>query len=92
MNLGVLELVGVIGTTCFALSGVPQMIKAIHEGHAHGVAHGTIWLWIIGEALMLTYTTVKYLDLILLVNYTANLLIVGTIGYYKYWPRGVTRS
>lgn len=81
------EILGWIGATAFAISGVPQMIKSIREGHSSGVSHGLIWLWLTGEAAMLLYTTLKYSDVILLTNYIANLIFVGVIAWYKYFPR-----
>jgi uncharacterized protein with PQ loop repeat len=79
-----IELIGVIGSFCFAISGVPQMIKSIKDKHSNGIAHGTILLWLIGELSMLIYTFFKYFDFILMINYLANFLIVGVIAWYKY--------
>ena len=85
MTLGLLEVVGLVGATCFALSGVPQKIKSIKDGHSDGMSHGTIWLWLIGEGAMLLYALIKYtFDFILIGNYLANFVVVAIIGLYKY--------
>jgi uncharacterized protein with PQ loop repeat len=79
---------GVIGAVAFAISGVPQMIKSIKDGHAYGVAWGMIILWLIGEINMIAYTLLKYgLDIILLGNYTINFIVIMIILYYKVFPR-----
>lgn len=83
-----LELIGLIGATAFALSGVPQAIRSFKEGHSAGMAHGTIILWFSGEGAMLVYALGKYTsDYILICNYLANFLVVGVIAWYKYLPR-----
>ena len=83
-----LDIIGLIGATALAISGVPQVIRSLREGHSNGVAHGTILLWLGGEGAMLTYAGIKYTsDYILLLNYLGNFLIVGGIAWYKYLPR-----
>ena len=76
---------GAVGALAFALSGLPQAIQCVRTGHAHGLAHGTVALWLVGEAAMLTYALSMYAtDLVLLVNYGGNLLIVGVIAWYRW--------
>jgi uncharacterized protein with PQ loop repeat len=83
-----LEIIGLIGATTFALSGVPQAVKSVREGHSAGMSHGTIVLWLLGEGAMLVYAGIKYTtDYILICNYLANFLVVGVIAWYKYLPR-----
>lgn len=80
-----IELIGLIGSIAFGISGVPQAIKSWRDGHTNGVAHGTVILWLLGEFAMLSYTLIKYpTDLILLSNYGINALVVSVIAYYKY--------
>lgn len=83
-----------IGTICFAASGFPQMVKSIREKHSNGIAHGTIWLWLFGEFNLLLSNIGFWIGdlmafgvmLLFSVNYLANLIIVGIIAKYKYWP------
>ena len=85
MNLVV---VGLIGMVCFSFSGLPQMLKAIKEGHANGMAALTIWLWLIGEFCYICYTLANYSsDFVLMVNYVMNFSIVAVIAWYKHFPR-----
>ena len=83
-----LFLIGLIGMVCFSVSGVPQMLKSIRDGHSDGMAAGTLWLWLVGELSYIMYTLANYAtDFILLVNYVLNFSVVAVIGYYKYFPR-----
>ncbi len=57
------------------------------------MAHGTVWLWLIGESMMLAYALHFYTnDFILTVNYTFNFLLVSVIFKYKYWRRKVIKT
>jgi uncharacterized protein with PQ loop repeat len=81
-------LLGTVGAICFALSGLPQAIKSWNDGHSDGVAHGTVWLWLIGEGMMLAYALHFYTqDWILTTNYMTNFLLVSIIFKFKYWRR-----
>jgi len=80
-------LVGWFSTVCFSVSAIPQTVRAVREGHADGVAHGTLWAWLLGEAGMLYYSQALYADLILLVNYAANLSVLLVLAWYRYFPR-----
>lgn len=81
-------LLGTVGAICFALSGLPQAIKSWREGHSNGIAYGTVWLWLLGEGMMLAYALHFYVnDWILITNYTANFLLVSIIFKFKYWKR-----
>lgn len=83
-----IDIVGWIGASAFAVSGLPQAIKCVKEGHADGVANGMIVLWLIGEGAMLTYSGLKYTnDFALLTNYVLNAILVLVIAKYKYFPR-----
>lgn len=84
---------GTIGALCFAFSGLPQAYRSWKDGHSDGIAHGTIWLWLIGESMMLAYALHFYTnDFILTVNYTFNFLLVSVIFKYKYWRRKVIKT
>lgn len=81
--INIIEIIGLIGAICFAISCIPQMIKCIREDNANGISYGTIWLWLIAEIAMLIYAFSKY-DYVLLGNYIANFPIVIVIGWFKY--------
>ncbi len=86
--MNALDVVGWVGATSLALCGLPQAIKSWKEGHAKGIAHGMVLLWLLGEGAMLTYAGIKYTsDFALLANYIVNALVVVVIAKYKYFPR-----
>ena len=83
-----IELLGIIAAISFAISAVPQAIKSWKEGHSRGMSLATIILWMVGEAAMLVYVLGMYPgDLILLLNYATNTLMVGIITWYAFRPR-----
>lgn len=83
-----IDIIGWIGASAFAVSGLPQAIKSVKDGHANGVANGMIILWLIGEGAMLMYSGLKYTnDFALLTNYVLNAILVLIIARYKYFPR-----
>jgi len=82
-------LIGTLGTLCFALSGIPAAIKSIRDGHARGMATATVWLWLLGEVCYVVYIGMTSCDPILMVNYIANMIIVGVIAFYVHFPRVV---
>jgi len=81
-------ILGALGAIFFALSGLPQAVRSYRDGHSNGVLHGTIWLWLLGEACMMAYASKRYPeDYVLIGNYILNLVMVLIITKYKYWPR-----
>lgn len=70
---------------CLALCGVPQAIQSYQDKHSHGISWGFLLLWGFGEIFAMIYVFEK-LDIPLLMNYAANILIVGVMVYYKIKP------
>jgi uncharacterized protein with PQ loop repeat len=90
-----ITLAGVVGATCFSISGVPQMILSIQNGNSDGMSAGTIWLWLGGEFAMTIFAIgstlagdiKKKAAIILLANYLLCFGTVAVIAWYKYFPR-----
>jgi hypothetical protein len=79
---------GYVGALFLAVSGIPQAIKSIIDGHSRGVSHGTVWLWFWGEVFMTIYVLSTYSnDYKLLVNYILNCIIISIVLKYKYFER-----
>lgn len=84
-----------VSTLAFTYSGVPQMLLCIRQGHAHGLATGTVWAWILGEGFGLLYAAlVTYMGLMafiaalpLFVNYAFNLACLSIVIKIKYFPK-----
>jgi len=79
-----MELVGWIGSACFAVCALPQVIKTVREKNADGMSHGLLWLWFLGEAFTIVYVWSAHFSWPLIVNYSFNLVLLSIIGYYKY--------
>lgn len=83
-----LDVLGYLAGLCYAFSGAPQAVKAVKEGHSEGVATSLIWMVWTGSALMLIYVLGKHgVDWPLLFDYLVTLVVWGTVGRYKYFPR-----
>lgn len=78
------ELLGFAGAVALAVCAAPLMIQTVVDGHANGVNGGFLALWLIGEVIMLAYVLLEHLPLPLILNYAANVLMVGVVGWYKW--------
>lgn len=67
-----------------AVCAAPLTIQTIVDGNANGVNGWFVALWLMGEAIMLVYVLLEKLPLPLILNYAANVVMVGTIGWYKW--------
>ena len=81
-----MSLIGWFGSVILAFSSLPQMIKVVREGNAHGLSPTFLLAWLIGEILCLIYVLPSG-NWPLIANYSVNLLILLVIGYYKIFPR-----
>ncbi len=76
-----IELIGLLGSICFALCGVPAAWEAYKNKHCH-FAWGFLWLWAVGEILTLIYVLAVQ-EWILLLNYGVNLICIIILMYYN---------
>lgn len=81
-----METIGWIGSLLLAFCGLPQAVKCYREKSAKGIDWGFLLAWFIGELLAFLYVLPK-MDLPLLVNYSANLLFLTVILYYKIFDK-----
>ena len=77
-----MENIGWIGSILLALCGFPQAIESYTNKHSDGLTWGFILMWGIGELLTFAYVFPK-MDLPLLLNYSANIIFLSVIIYYK---------
>jgi uncharacterized protein with PQ loop repeat len=83
-----IETIGWIAGILFACCGIPQSFLSYKEGNSKGISHLMIWMWFIGEILMLVYILIKVgQDGPLMLNYILNILSLLFIIRYKYFPR-----
>jgi len=77
-----IEIVGWLGTFCFAVCGLPQLIKILRTKETGGVSVTFLFLWLIGEILTLWYAFVRAPKLPLLTNYVWNITVVFLILFF----------
>lgn len=85
-HFGWVRFSGWMYSLAFALSALPQCIKSRRDGHANGVAEGTVILWIIGEMAGLSYG-IGIKEWPIIFNCGLNTIFVGIITKYKYFPK-----
>lgn len=81
-----IQIIGYIGSIAYALSGIPQAILSIKNGHSRGVSRGFAMLSVIGSSLSLIYALPRG-DYVLMLNFTANIIVWGTVLKYSYFER-----
>lgn len=80
-----MENIGWIGSILLAFCGLPQAIESYKTKSSAGLTWGFIAMWFIGELCTFAYILPK-MDLPLLVNYSANIIFLCVIIYYKIKP------
>jgi uncharacterized protein with PQ loop repeat len=81
-----MELIGYIGSIMLAFCGLPQAIESFKTKSSEGLTWGFLALWFFGEILTFAYVLPK-MDLPLLINYSANIIFLLIILYYKVNPK-----
>ena len=81
-----LENIGWIGSILLAFCGLPQAIESIKTKSSEGLTWGFIGMWFIGEICTFIYI-LPTLNLPLLFNYTANIIFLAIIIYFKLMPK-----
>lgn len=81
-----METLGWLGSILLAFCGLPQAIESYKTKSSAGLTWGFIAMWFIGEIFTFVYILPK-MDLPLLFNYTANILFLSVIIFYKLNPK-----
>ena len=81
-----MENIGWIGSILLAFCGLPQAIESYKTKSSEGLTWGFIGMWFIGEICTFVYILPR-LDLPLLFNYTANIIFLSIIIFYKLCPK-----
>ena len=81
-----MEQIGWLGSILLAFCGLPQAIESIRTKSSEGLTWGFIGMWFLGEIMTFIYILPK-MDLPLLFNYTANIIFLAIIIYYKLAPK-----
>jgi len=83
----VIESLGTIGALMLAFCAMPQAIMSWKQRHSDGMSAWTLGMWSLGEVLTTIYICLTSMDVILLINYVANLCYLAVIIRYKLYPR-----
>ncbi len=81
-----MEILGWIGSILLAFCGLPQAIESWKTKSSAGLTWGLLAMWFAGEVFTFIYILPK-MDLPLLFNYTANIIFLSIIIYYKLYPK-----
>jgi uncharacterized protein with PQ loop repeat len=81
-----METIGWIGSILLAFCGLPQAIESYKTKSSEGLTWGFLFMWFMGEILTIIYI-LPQMVLPLLFNYTANVIFLSVIIYYKLFPK-----
>jgi uncharacterized protein with PQ loop repeat len=77
------DLLGWFGGVLLALCAVPEVISAIRNKQCN-LSHGFLWMWYIGEWMILVPILANNMAGFLVFNYTLNIVLISVLMYYKY--------
>ena len=81
-----METIGWIGSILLAFCGLPQAIESYKTKNSDGLTWGFLLMWGVGELFTIFYIIPKW-HWPLIFNYTANIIFIGIILYYKIKPK-----
>ena len=77
--------IGWIGSILLAFCGLPQAIESYKTKSSAGLTWGFLLMWGLGEVFTIVYIIPKW-HWPLIFNYTANIIFISIITYYKIRP------
>jgi uncharacterized protein with PQ loop repeat len=81
-----METIGWIGSILLAFCGLPQAIESYKTKNSDGLTWGFLGMWGMGEIFTIIYILPKW-HWPLIFNYTANIIFISIILYYKIKPK-----
>jgi MtN3 and saliva related transmembrane protein len=81
-----MEIIGWLGSILLAFCGLPQAIESYKTKSSEGLTWGFLFMWFVGEIFTIIYI-LPQMVLPLLFNYTANIIFLSIIIYYKINPK-----
>jgi uncharacterized protein with PQ loop repeat len=78
----ILSSIGWLGSAMLSICGLPAAYQSWRDGHSDGLSWPFLALWTGGEVLTLIYVAPSF-NWPLLANYSANLLFLGIMIYFK---------
>lgn len=81
-----METIGWIGSILLAFCGLPQAVESYKTKNSDGLTWSFLLMWGAGEIMTIIYIIPKW-HWPLIFNYTANIIFIGIILYYKIKPK-----
>jgi uncharacterized protein with PQ loop repeat len=81
-----MEYIGWVGSILLAFCGLPQAIESFKTKNSDGLTWGFLIMWGVGELFTVVYIIPKW-HWPLIFNYTANIIFISIIVYYKLKPK-----
>ena len=81
-----METIGWIGSILLAFCGLPQAIESYKTKNSDGLTWSFLIMWGAGELFTIVYIIPKW-HWPLIFNYTANIIFISVIVYYKLKPK-----
>lgn len=81
-----METIGWIGSILLAFCGLPQAVESYKTKNSDGLTWGFLIMWGLGELFTIVYIIPKW-HWPLIFNYTANIIFISIIVYYKIKPK-----
>jgi uncharacterized protein with PQ loop repeat len=81
-----MEYIGWIGSILLAFCGLPQAVESYKTKNSDGLTWGFLGMWGMGEIFTIIYILPKW-HWPLIFNYTANIIFIAIILYYKIKPK-----
>ena len=81
-----MEIIGWIGGILLAFCGLPQAVESYKTKNSDGLTWGFLIMWGVGELFTIVYIIPKW-HWPLIFNYTANIVFISIIAYYKIKPK-----
>jgi len=88
-----IQIIGWLASICFAMCAAPQAILSYRQGHSKGISKTFLFLWLMGELLMMIYVPLSLgWDGPIMVNLIVNTAFILVILKYMYFPRRKNES
>ncbi len=81
-----METIGWIGSILLAFCGLPQAVESYKTKSSEGLTWSFLIMWGVGELFTVIYIIPKW-HWPLIFNYTANIIFISIIVYYKIKPK-----
>lgn len=79
--------IGWVGAVLLSVCALPQAVVCLRTGKSTGLSPIFLWMWFLGEVLSCLYIVGWLWSAPLVFNYGLNILLIGIMLKYKYWPR-----